>query len=412
MPFLSLLDDRAKPKGSRDPLGFELVWTHYGRQIIGNLTTITSSLGNFAAALLGFHWANEIHGHLPEYDRQSQVRDTFLRYEQLAGYLRYLAGDEAIMGITRVRRRMDETNASVGFGLGANQTILSDQASYGLWGLYSAAMRDTGLVRGDSRIPTDPGAEIAREIGKELDGTKNRLIDLFTTGRQVRKEVLEPLSNPFHSAINREPVKDILLHALMRGSGHKVLQQELWRVTQNLAESGASVINVPGFIAQVRDRTKLPELKRQLTEIEQVERILVAANNIFHYCRRKDGEPIDAVVSVLSNRYSYAHLPDTFTFQDVPRPDLLTAIYKALLSNDMGDALTNVLTLNRVVMEQRGGVPWVEVENGETLRVRVQSEVAELRKQGHLETGWDYDYFIGSFIRMAGEGLGVTWTAR
>ena len=38
MAFLSLLDERAKPKGSRDPLGFELVWSHFGRMVIGNLT--------------------------------------------------------------------------------------------------------------------------------------------------------------------------------------------------------------------------------------------------------------------------------------------------------------------------------------------------------------------------------------
>ena len=62
MPFLSLLDDRAKPKGSRDPLGFELVWTHFGRKVVGNLTTITSSVENFTVALLGFYWVHQIHG--------------------------------------------------------------------------------------------------------------------------------------------------------------------------------------------------------------------------------------------------------------------------------------------------------------------------------------------------------------
>ena len=31
MAFLSLLDERLKPKGSRDPLGFEQVWTKFGR---------------------------------------------------------------------------------------------------------------------------------------------------------------------------------------------------------------------------------------------------------------------------------------------------------------------------------------------------------------------------------------------
>ena len=132
MPFLSLLDDRAKPKGSRDPLGFELIWTYYGRQVIGNLTTITGSLTNFAVAILGFKWANDLHAHLPEADRQPRIRDTFLRYEQLAAYLRYLSGDTQFMGITRVQQRMRDKKSRVSFGIGSDSQILSDQASYGL----------------------------------------------------------------------------------------------------------------------------------------------------------------------------------------------------------------------------------------------------------------------------------------
>ena len=124
MAFLSLLDDRAKPKGSRDPLGFELVWTHYGRRVIGNLTTITSSLNNFAVALLGFCWANEMHAKLPESEKQGRIRETFLRYEQLAAYLRFLANDREFMGITRVSHRMEDDNTRVSFGLGAEQPRL------------------------------------------------------------------------------------------------------------------------------------------------------------------------------------------------------------------------------------------------------------------------------------------------
>ena len=82
MAFLSLLDDRAKPKGSRYPLGFELLWTHYGRKAIGNLTTIASSLENFAVAILGFHWTNELYARLTQSEKQSRVREALLRYEQ------------------------------------------------------------------------------------------------------------------------------------------------------------------------------------------------------------------------------------------------------------------------------------------------------------------------------------------
>lgn len=78
MSFLSLRDDRAKPKPKRshDPLGFEFVWTHYGRQLIGGLTTVISSLSNFAVALVGFHWANEINANAPADEKQSRVRET------------------------------------------------------------------------------------------------------------------------------------------------------------------------------------------------------------------------------------------------------------------------------------------------------------------------------------------------
>ena len=160
MPFLSLLDDRAKPKGSRDPLGFELVWSYFGRKVVGNLTTITSSIDNFAVALLGFYWANQsapIGSDAAA--RHKRIREGFLRYEQLTGYLRYHGNAEDIMGITRIKQRMDDGSFKITLGLSAEQQILSDQASYGLWGLYSSAARETGLVSGNDRVVTQRWAD-------------------------------------------------------------------------------------------------------------------------------------------------------------------------------------------------------------------------------------------------------------
>jgi hypothetical protein len=39
-PFFTAIDPDARIKGSRDPLGFEALWTTLGREIIGNLTTV------------------------------------------------------------------------------------------------------------------------------------------------------------------------------------------------------------------------------------------------------------------------------------------------------------------------------------------------------------------------------------
>ena len=68
--------------------------------------------------------------------------------------------------------------------------------------------------------------------------------------------------------------------------------------------------------------------------------------------------------------------------------------------------------MQRLIEAKRGGAAWVEIEAGESLLVRVPSETAELRDQAFLEQGWDYDYFLGSFIRIALEGLGAPWTLR
>ena len=79
MAFLSLLNDRAKPKRSRDPLGFELAWSYFGRKVIGNLISKTSLMDNFAVALLGFYWANQL---VPmdkeESEWRKSVREAFL----------------------------------------------------------------------------------------------------------------------------------------------------------------------------------------------------------------------------------------------------------------------------------------------------------------------------------------------
>ena len=40
MAFLSLFDDREEPKGSRDPVGFEMIWFWFGRKIIGNTSFV------------------------------------------------------------------------------------------------------------------------------------------------------------------------------------------------------------------------------------------------------------------------------------------------------------------------------------------------------------------------------------
>lgn len=59
LTVLSLLDDRLRPKGARDPLAIESIWSAVGRKLVGNLTTVTSRADHFMVALLACRYAHE-----------------------------------------------------------------------------------------------------------------------------------------------------------------------------------------------------------------------------------------------------------------------------------------------------------------------------------------------------------------
>ncbi|MFT6735287.1 MAG: hypothetical protein ACJAS9_003492 [Polaribacter sp.] len=43
---------------------------YFARKVVGNLTTVTSSLENFTVAVLGFHWANELANKVSQEDKR------------------------------------------------------------------------------------------------------------------------------------------------------------------------------------------------------------------------------------------------------------------------------------------------------------------------------------------------------
>src|SRR3954468_4586022 len=83
-PFLTDLDSRAAVKGSRDPLGVQAIWSRFGRQVVGNLTTVTRSGRAFTVLLLGYYFAERV---TDEGGTEGNLA-TFLKWEQLAAYAR------------------------------------------------------------------------------------------------------------------------------------------------------------------------------------------------------------------------------------------------------------------------------------------------------------------------------------
>jgi hypothetical protein len=144
-PFLTEIDPQAAIKGSRDPLGVQPIWTRLGRRVVGNLTTVSVSVRDFTTTILGYYFAERV--------ANEEVADgdlaVFLRWEQLSAYARGgINNDWEFRGTERAKKNFN-AGGKLRLGTDSAALILSDQKTYGLWGLYSVASRSSSLLAGD-----------------------------------------------------------------------------------------------------------------------------------------------------------------------------------------------------------------------------------------------------------------------
>ena len=107
-PFLTQIDSRAAVHGSRDPLSLVPVWSAFGRRVVGNLTTASTSLRGFTTLLLGYYCADRV----LEKDPEQTPLSVFLRVEQLISYSRVFRNsrDSEFRGSERVKRRLEDSS--------------------------------------------------------------------------------------------------------------------------------------------------------------------------------------------------------------------------------------------------------------------------------------------------------------
>ena len=194
MPFLTLEDPNAKIRGSRDPLGVQPVWSAFGRHVVTNLTTVSTSVRGFTTLLLGRYFAADL------VDRGMATREDalniFLRMEQVCAYAQYVGQgvDGDIRGIERVKRFVDEQNGRVAIQTDRRGRILSDQKTYGLWGQYSVSARRSGLIpEGSLDVSSKAREFVERCYVSRLNGATRPLHQLLTKGGVLDTRGGDPL---------------------------------------------------------------------------------------------------------------------------------------------------------------------------------------------------------------------------
>lgn len=421
--FLTLEDPRAKVQGSRDPLGLQPIWTHFGREVVTNLTTVSRAVRGFAVTLLGRYFGEMLldEGRASEED----VVPIFLRLEQVAAYARYLrANDEQydiVLGVTRVARFLNEHHGKVPIRNNATGFILSDQKTYGLWGLYSVSARESGLLA-DGPVGLTPWARefVEREYLPRLRPAQGKLVKLILeggpldtrNGRQPFEAMAKILSGKL-TANERTFYGESLRDALkvkQRPSAAQRQRQLASLITTHCAPDQRFGREDVVKLARAAAKSDVTSLAQRLDWILRIEALLAPAESLFELLQSRNGQTPATVARQLKKPWG-SRIPNLSTPLEPLLAEVRLAVSDqqarhlgrcddALSTGDYLEAIMAILDWNQEVMAARGSAAWVKLTKGK-LDVRYRSSETELPEGKELAELWRNTYFVDTLRDVA-----------
>lgn len=399
---LSILDERTRPKGSRDPLGIEAVWSFMGRQIVGNLTTVTSNLENFIVALICCDYA-----HSDNLQQLSGIQDKYLRAEQLSAYFKLDANKTNFLGISRAKKNYEQGEISLGSDPSAQ--LLGNQLSYGLWGLYSTALEGAGLIKGSQRRPTIKGQQaialIHQQLGAEYIAEFQKLAKLDL----VHKHELENLSTKFNEMLENTQLRQEVVKTLLETQANCSLQNELYLYANKFIASLDSAKSNPKanmFCKWLLEQTDLNcHLKTVIQQIIEIEVVLAFAERVMTWLQGQHQKNISELTTDLSEYLPKRCETSWYSIKNLPHKSFLQSLVFAINQSNTIEAINIIIKHNKQIMNNRGGGAWVELDAQDKLNVRVLNANTDI-KTINSDT-WQNSYFIQSFLNVIKDG--ETW---
>jgi hypothetical protein len=420
-PFFTDVDSRALVKGSRDPIGAQAIWTSFGRKVVGNVTTVSTSIRDFTILLMGYYLAERA----AEKAGEGSELETFLKWEQLAAFVRaYVNRDLSFRGTERVQKALSEGTRFTTSINGASQ-ILSDQPTYGIWGLYSMPAMESGLVRREPPRLTEEGLLFVEKFYlprfHRAGGNIDRLVSLL-----AKREASFDLAKDTHELFAS-------IAALLKRDLASQEREFYWR---HIAEGGPKE-NTKGcqpLLARLlserlpgRDVSWTPAVVRELSkaarkrdegmalssELERIctcESVLAPAALLFGFIQGLSGVTLDAAIKRIKNHWgARVKTIDPARVEEL-RPQLSKVraetaenwirVAAGLSAGLYGDVVEQLIQQNKATMEWRGGAAWIELRAG-TFHVRMRDEEGDLPQADEMPDLWRFSYFIDSLQLIA-----------
>lgn len=418
LPFFTALDPDARIKGSRDPLGFEQLWTGLGRTVVGNLTTVTRSVRQFSTLLFGFYFADKATEERAE--REEFFLPVFLRFEQLAAYARYRdpAARSDIRGIRAVSRNVQENSSRLWLSAKNDWQILSDQKTYGIYGLFRMAAQSSGLLELQDETRLTPVAR--QHVESQLQAARitptivKQIVDCISRNTTIALE--DSIVKVVAKLLVRElsaGESDFYGTYLVRGAHLTVpldVQRQLWDCMEAVNsknslrwENEFSMGELRRCIAEARRRGD-EELAGRLDRVRRAEELLGAAAMLYDFLLRQNNQSLGTVVRQIATGVggpltwlNVADLKPAFG----SAAERLERLAASLLQGDFAEACRGLIGLNEAVMSERGGSAWIVLKD-DKLDVRFLEAGGDLPEPEEIRQPWAHTYFLNALKRVGG----------
>lgn len=413
-PFLTQIDSRAAIRGSRDPLSLVPIWSSFGRRVVGNLTTASTSLRGFTTLLLGYYCADRI----AELSPEEAPLNVFLRVEQLVSYSRTSQNskDTDYRGSERVKKRLEDSSR-VTLSAAPHHQTLGDQRTYGLWGLYSVASRTSGLLLPDRASLTPEATDfVERQYIHKLDRAGLAGALLAAVGPSTKELDLARGANSlahvlarFHSTKVTAEERAFFGRYLVDGGDEKNTdgQQLLLAALLDKVDTDEFEMADLERLIRLAEKQKQVELAGRLASIQRLERVIVAAADLFGFLLQCDGRRVDKVVQGVRLAWDKGLKTTKGDIADVvakeielvaDAPESAAHLRNFAHHSGAGDwkaAIQGLIDFNASVMKRRGGAAWILNEK-DTLKVYYREEGVDLSTPAELERPWQNTYFINA----------------
>jgi len=395
----------------------------------------SSSLRDFTVTLLGHYFAEQLSDDLGA----GSELDTFLKWEQLAGYCRlHVNNDGMFRGVDRVRRLLAESS-KVTISADRAHQILGNQKIYGLWALYTWPSRSSGLLEGEPARVSPPARDLIERHYLPLLGQNGagkdaqRILDLLRkpqatidlNGRE--REMCRAIARATSGQLASVERSFYIRYLIDGGDGDSTegRQRQLADlIEESLGETGFawSPPRLAHLIKRARKQgSDWAPLADRLERIRCAETVFAPCALLFSYLLAMEGKPLKQVAARLSDEWGKrVASADVTGFESLRKelgadfPDVANRwieIAAALSGGDYERLVTLLARHNNAVMQSRGGVAWLEIANGK-LVVRFRDEQGRLPAREELPTLWRFPYFLNALREVSAACGGTRRTLR